>query len=188
MQRIEYKEEENTREKYYNPDRGPDERRNGKLEGRTWKVSELWEKHHEIIRLLLIGLSNVAIADRMGMTTTQISNIKNSPIVQERLSLLKAERDCKAIDLSKDIMELAPQSLDLLGKVIRGEDLGDGTKATTGLRVKVAESNLDRAGYGAIRRVQTQNEHLFYTKEDIEELKQRALVEGQVVDAEIETD
>jgi len=181
---------ENINEKYYQQDRGPDLRRMGELErrSRTWKVNEIWEMHHEVIRLLLIGMKNVDIARKLGITEVQVSNIKNSPVVQDRLSLMKAARDVKAVDISRDIMEVAPKALELLKKVINGDAIVDDKKPSVNAMIRTSESLLDRAGFGAVKKVATQNEHVYYTAEEIEALKARAKMNGEVVEAEVVND
>jgi len=176
---------ENINEKYFH-DRGPDLRKMDELErrSRTWKVNEIWEMHHEVIRLLLIGMKNVDIAKKIGITEVQVSNIKNSPVVQDRLSLMKAARDVKAVDISRDILEVAPKALELLKKVINGETIIDDKRPSVNAMIRTSESLLDRAGFGAVKKVATQNEHVYYTAEEIEALKARARKGGEVVDAE----
>jgi hypothetical protein len=175
------------RTKYFNPDRGPDLRRMNDLDRimrpRTWHVNEIHGMHHEIIRLLMLGMKNVDIAKRIGCTEVQVSSIKNSPIVLDRLALMNAARDIKSIDISKDIMEVAPEALKLLKKIVRGEEIG-AQVAPLGLQAKTAESLLDRAGFGAVKKVATSNEHVFYTNDEIEALKARARENGDTVDAE----
>ena len=176
-------------DKYFSPDRGPDLRKMSPLaraEGRTWQVNELWEMHHEVIRLLMFGMKNVDIARRIGCTEQQVSNIRNSPVVQDRLSLMKAARDVKAMDISRDILETAPEALRILKKVLAGEAIVDDKKPSVNAMIRTSESLLDRAGFGAVKKVATSNEHVFYTAEEIEALKARAIGSGQVVqDAEV---
>ena len=147
---------------------------------KTWQVGQLWELHHEVIRMLLLGMKQCDIASRLGITDCQVSKIKNSQVVQDRLALMGAARDVNTIEISKDILAVAPQALKLLKNVIAGED--EGKQATIGLRTKVAEGMLDRAGFGAVKKVQSENSHTFYSGEEIEAIKQRARIpEAEIV-------
>lgn len=169
---------ENSMTKYYNPERGPDKRKRGRKKGgvlppgeaSSWSVSEAWEIHHEITRLLLLGFKNVEIAERLNISPQMVSNTRNSPIIQDKLALMRKARDIDIIDVSKSIKEFAPVALKLLKDVVSGEDEGIG--ASLALRVKTGESFLDRAGHGAINKVQAAVAYL--TKEDIDEMKEKA--------------
>ncbi len=163
--------------KYSAPNRGPDLRKTGT---KTWQVGHLWEMHHEVIRLIMLGMQNKDIAERLDVTPEHISGIRNSKIVQDRLVLMTAARDVDTIDIAKDILKIAPKSLKLLEDIIGGE--GQGKDATIGLRARVAESNLDRSGFGAPKKVIGIHAHGHYTGEEIEELKRRANMEGDIVD------
>jgi len=156
-----------------------DHRRIPAIDRAGWQVGDIWEQHHEIIRYLMLGFKNVEIAKRMGLTPEHISSIRNSPIIQERLSMMMAARDVNAIEISQDIMKIVPKSLALLKSVIEGT--GEGSEASIGLRVKAAESNLDRAGFGAVKKVVSEN-HNYYTDEDIEAMKKRALENSDIID------
>lgn len=164
------------REKYYDPDRGPDLRKNNG--SRRWKISEMWEIHHEITRLLVLGWKNVEIAEHLGVTQVMVSAVRNSPVVQDKLAIMKAARDADTIDVAREIQEIAPAALELLKEIIGG-DVQD---ASIALRAKTAESMLDRAGHGAINRSQIQNVPYYLTEDEIEDLKRRADNSGDIVD------
>ena len=102
----------------------------------------------------------------------------------DKLSIMRGARDADTLDLAKEIRDIAPDALDLLKNIITGE--GDGEKASIALRARTAESNLDRAGYAAPKRLLTENIHGHFTSEDIENLKKRAAANDDVVDAEFE--
>lgn len=166
-------------ERYQIPYR-QDQRFGPVLGKKQWQVGQLWDLHHEVIRMLLLGIKQCDIAEKLGITDCQVSKIKNSQIVQDRLSLMRAARDVKTIDISRDILETAPRALKLLKNIIENED--EGRQATIGLRSKVAESILDRAGFGAVKKSQNENVVTFYNADEIERIKQRALgVEEAIV-------
>jgi transcriptional regulator with XRE-family HTH domain len=148
---------------------------------KQWQVGQLWDLHHEVIRMLLLGMKQTDIASKLGITDCQVSKIKNSQIVQDRLSLMRAARDVQTVDISRDILEVAPRALKLLKNIVENE--GEGRQATIGLRSKVAESLLDRAGFGAVKKVQSENAHTFYDAAEIERIKQRAMIADGVEEA-----
>ena len=147
-----------------------------------WTVGKMWDKHQEIKRLLLTGHTNVEIADMVGCTPQTVSNVKNSPIVQEELSIMRAARDAESIDVATEIRNLAPIAIGMVKEVINGQDI-DGEKPNLPMRLRTAEKLLDRAGYGGVQR--SIGVHAVFTKEDLDQIKQRAFASGTVVDAEV---
>jgi len=148
---------------------------------RTWQVAKIWSQHEEIIRRLTLGQKNTEIASSMNLSKAQISNIRNSPIIQERLAIMKGARDAYTLDIARDIKEFAPKALEVLKQIVNGED-SSGLPIGPSLKARVASDLLDRAGYAPVRNVQVQGAHVHLTKSDIEELKRRACVNGPVID------
>lgn len=170
------------REKYFNSDRGPDLRKTGRQ--KTWVVSEMWDLHFEIARYVLLGWKNVDIAEQLGVTPQTISNVRNSPIVQEHLAIISGARDADTVDLDKEIKASAPTALKLLIDVINGD--GEGTGAPISLRVKTAENMVARVGHGVPHKVQSENVHAYLTSADIEEIKRRAMESNDIVEGEVD--
>jgi hypothetical protein len=159
---------------------------------KTWQVGQVWELHEEIKRRILLGQKNVDVAEAVNCTPQTVSNVRNSPVIQDELALMKGARDAYTVDIARDIQEFAPKALELLKQVINGT--GEAQAASMSLRTKSAESWLDRAGHGAIRKEAVIHQHL--TKEEILSIRERALgpnspvipdlsviVEGEVVEA-----
>ena len=152
---------------------------------RTWQVGQVWERHHKIKRMIFLGLNNKEIAEKVGCSPQAISLVRNSKVIKDQLAVMTAAADANAIDVRREIQELAPVCLDLLKDVVGGN--GDGKNAAIGLRVRASQDILDRAGHGKV--VRTENLHGHFTADELEELKnsarRRAKVNGQVVDAEV---
>jgi len=74
----------------------------------------MWEVHHEIARLVLLGYKNVDIAEKLDCSPQLVSNVRNSPVVKEKLALMRGARDADTIDIAKEIKEIAPEALNLL--------------------------------------------------------------------------
>lgn len=167
---------------------GPDERRVDQGQKKTFEVSHMWEVHHEIVRRRLLGQKVVNIARDLGVSEAMVSYTLNSPVVRDKLSIMKGARDAETLDLAKRIRENAPKSLKLLEEIIEGEV--DGTPVGVTLRAREANTMLARAGYGPITNIKGAVAHAHFTGEDIKEIKKRAIESGVksgvVVDADME--
>ena len=157
---------------YYDPTRAPDRRKRepGQL-SKTWKVTDIQAVHHNIIRELFKGKSNRLIALELGVSEVFVSNVKNSPAVQDRLRVLEIAADAEAVDVRKELIRRAPAALETLRELME-------EKTTAGpLKARIAFDHLDRAGFGAIKQVETKNlhAHKFIDEDDIKMLKQRAI-------------
>jgi len=163
-------------EKYFTAPREEDQRRSVKGDERkTFEVSEMWEMHHEIVRLLVLGMSNVDICKILGVSQPMVSYTRNSKVVKDKLAIMRAARDADTIDIAKDIQAKAPKALALLYDII--EDHGE----TYGmpLAAKTAESWLDRAGHAPIKSVQFAGMVAHLTAEEITSLKKSARDEAE---------
>jgi hypothetical protein len=158
---------------YFDGNRPPDRRFHSDAPRKTWQVSKIWDTHAEIIRRVTLGQKSSHIAESMGLTPAQVSNVRNSPIIQERLAVMQGARDAYTIDIARDIREFAPKALDLLKEILQGEGTS-GQLASPALKVSVAKDLLDRAGYAPIKSIDVRSVHAHLTKEDIEEMKKRA--------------
>jgi hypothetical protein len=165
---------------YFEAGRPPDRRKRKNGRRRTWQVSKIWDLHHEIKRRILLGQKNTIIAEALGCTPVTVSNVRNSPIIQDQLAIMQGARDANTVDIAREIQEFAPEALKLLKDIVRGE--GVGKNASTALRAKEANGFLDRAGHVPIRKEQHVHAHL--TPEEIEGIKERAFKDGPIVDVE----
>lgn len=136
-------------------------------EHRTYEVKEIWDKHQEIIRLVVLGYGNIEIAEITGYTPQTISNVRNSPIVRERIRELQGEVDHRTVDIMARVREFEPIALEYLERIIMGQVEG----VSPALRAKTSENYLSRAGHGTVQKIAAVSGTL--TREDIEDLKQR---------------
>jgi predicted transcriptional regulator len=147
---------------------------------RKYEITHIWDRHKEIMRLLVAGLSQVDIAKTLGVTPVMVSYTANSAICRRQMALMHAAADLDAVDVAKRIQEIAPVALDTLEKL-----LCEGNETT---QFKVATDLLDRAGHGAVKSFRMEHTaHLSRT--DIEEIKQRAKEIGichEVIEGEVE--
>lgn len=152
---------------------------------KTWQVSKVWDRHHQIKRLVFLGLTNKEIAERLNCHPQTVSLVRNSTVVKDQLALMHAQADAKSVDIATEIAEFTPIALNLLKQVVEGE--GIGKDATIALRAREANNFLDRAGFVKKTKIEAVTAHL--TKDEIEEIKQNALkagrINGHVVEAEV---
>ena len=163
-------------EKYFTAPREPDQRRNNGEDRKTFEVSEMWEMHHEIVRLLVLGMKNVEICKILHVSQPMVSYVRNSKIVKDNLAIMRAARDADTIDVARDIREKAPKALALLERIIDDE----GETYPMSLAAKTAESWLDRAGHGAIKTVKVAGAVAHFTAEEIMDLKRAANEEARM--------
>jgi hypothetical protein len=139
-----------------------------------YNIEQMWDIHHEIARLALIGMKQVDIANHLSISPVTVSYVLNSPIVERQMNQLKAVRDLEAIDISKEIKELAPKAIQVL------EDLMD--NELPNIKLKAATDILDRAGYAAVKTLRTENLHAHFSSEEIADIRQRAREVGLLTD------
>tara|TARA_R100000808_G_C2135763_1_gene144122 strand:+ start:350 stop:829 length:480 start_codon:yes stop_codon:yes gene_type:complete len=139
---------------------------------RKYQLKEMWDRHHEINRRLLLGQKSKEIAKELGITEATVSYTKNSKLAQKELNIMKVARDADTIDVARQIREIAPQALEVLENIMNDEETAETLKA------KVATDLLDRAGYSPPKKVIGAIAHQHFSKEDISKIKQRALKVG----------
>lgn len=145
-----------------------DRRRIGPGEAREYEVKEIWYQHQEIIRLIVLGYGNIEIGEMTGYSAQTISNIRNSPVVRERVAQLQGELDHRTLDIVERVREFEPIALEHLEKIILGKVQG----VSPALRAKTCENYLSRGGHGTVQKIANIPSAL--TRDDIEELKRRA--------------
>lgn len=62
-------------------------------------IKNLRPRHHEILRLKFMGVSNNDIADHVGISASAVSCIVNSPLARAELARLNAEANEKLVDI-----------------------------------------------------------------------------------------
>jgi hypothetical protein len=146
---------------------------------KKWTVSKIWDVHQEVVRRLVLGQKNTEIAKALDISEVQVSNIRNSPVIQDKLAIMQASRDAATVDIARQIQEFAPIALKKLMDIIDGTE----KNASIPLIAKTAESWLDRAGHGPVKKFEGAVAH--FSREDIEEIKRRS--RGTIIDAEFTT-
>ena len=150
-------------------ERKVDRRRNG--ERKTFEVQKMWDSHHEIVRLAILGVKQVDIARKLQISEAMVSYTLNSEVVKEKLAIMRGARDAKTVDLARDILELAPRAIKIYEKL-----LDEGVNGSpTALHKMTADRVLDISGYGPVKRIDARHAHLHghFSTEELENIKQR---------------
>lgn len=168
--------------KYFNSDRGPDLRTVPPSDRRTFEVSKMWDIHHEISRLVLLGLKNTEIAERLGISEAMVSYTRNSQVVKDKMEIMQGSRDKECLDIMVQIKQNVPKALEVLEQIMTGDAMSLGQTPSLNLRARTAENWMDRAGYPAQKPGMNMHLHGHFTAQDIEEIKKRARANPQVID------
>ncbi len=108
--------------------------------------------HQEIARRLILGQTQSAICKHLGISTSRMSIICNSPLFKMHLKRLEDMRDKGMMNVQEQLAEIAPVALETLERTMY-EGRSDR------LKFDAACSLLDRAGFGAISKGQLQVQH-----------------------------
>jgi hypothetical protein len=141
---------------------------------RKYQLKELQDIHHEIKRLRILGMKSVDIAHYLGITEAVVSYTLNSELMRRELEMMRGARDSEAIDVAKQIKEMAPKALKVLEGILEDELVPAPTRLAT------AKDVLDRGGYGASRQIDIRGAVGYFTAQDIEEIKDRARAQGLI--------
>lgn len=146
----------------------PTDHRRNPAGNQHYDIKQMWERHHQIARLLVLGWSNKQVASHLSITPQTVSNARNNPEVKRQIDLLSARADNSVVDVSKRIQDLAPRALGVMEEVM--DDAEFSTKRLA------AKDILEMAGYKAVSRLTIATARL--SAEDIEDIKARAAAMG----------
>ena len=142
------------------------------IQRRNVTVKHMTDRHQEIIRRIVRGEKPTEVAAAVGMTKAWVSTCIHSPILRKRIEQLQGEADEKAVDIRTRLLEISDSALDVLENIVKKQN--DANDAPLNLRASVAKDLLDRAGYGAVKRVESKNLHAHLNAQDIDEIVKRA--------------
>lgn len=159
---------------------------------RSHQVQTLWERHHEVLNLSLLGWGTRAIANRLACSEAMVSDTINCDLGRQKLAIMRAARDAETIDVAKEIQRLVPQAYKIYSDILFKEGVGEGVSVT--LQKATADTIVkDLAGHEAPKKML----HAYLTPDQVEGLKKRGrairaakengmvddVEEGEVVDA-----
>jgi len=144
--------------------------------------------HRELARRIVLGASEKELCNEFHVHPTTMSIITQSPLFKLELLRLEQMRDQGVADVTKTLRDLSPIALDVMERTMY-------RTASERLKVDIAESILDRAGFGAINKViadvtsrsvqgyddLTPDEKRRLLAERIEKMKQEALEKEEEV-------
>jgi len=133
----------------------------------------MWDNHHEIARRLVLGQKGEDIARDLGCSGQLVSNVKNSPVVKDKLAIMSAARDAGTINLAREIADLAPLAVQKIREAIETGQV-NGKECNASSILKECNGVLDREMGKAIQRVDTRGVYAHLTGEDLERIKARA--------------
>lgn len=160
------------RSRYTDPNR-EDLRRVDRGGKKGHQISQMWDKHHEIARLIVLGMNNQEVAAKVNCTPQTVSNVRNSPVVQDKLAILHAVRDVATGDLAHEIAEMAPMALKRIREVLETGKV-HGQTASAAVIMKEANNLIDREMGKAVQRIDSRNINTTLGPSDLEAIKQRA--------------
>ena len=141
---------------------------------RKYELTHMWERHHEIVRLAVMGLPEVKIASILKCSPQNISDTLNSTIVKDKLAKMRLSRDNMAVDVGDRLRKLAPAAVAKVKEVMEKGDMRTSFAA--------AKDILDRTGYVAPQRIDVRKMVAHVTSDDIERIKQRQRDKGVLVE------
>ena len=153
-----------------------------------YDVKKLWERHHEILGLALLGTPNKDIAEKLGVTAATVSNCLNGPLGKEKLAEMRGERDEEYKALNKAVSDLTEKALQVYHGLLEVE------KGTTPTKLQKETADtviLDLAGHRAPTKIDSRHVSVTATAGEIEDFKSRgrAAIEesGLIPEGEIES-
>lgn len=150
-----------------------------KSNGQTWQLQNMWEHHHVMKRLCVLGWSVKQIADHLKMTPEAIRGCLNSEIMRREIEILRAGLDVKAADVAKRLEDMANKSCDVLDNILEDDN------APVAIRAKVALDVLSRTGYPPHTKVTGSIDHRHLTATEIDMIKCMAKDTKQITSTEI---
>ena len=157
--------------------KGADRRRTHRE--RSWEITELWDRHQEIIRRLFLGQSARDIAKDLGIAENTISQIRNSELGQRALADLHAAANDNAINVAQRIRSIAPKAIDVLeGMLDYQREVGYELPSDRKNAASIAFGVLDRAGHAPVHK--NVNVEVPVSGSIISEIKERAMKAGAI--------
>jgi len=136
--------------------------------GRKLQIQRIWDLHHEIMRLAILGWKPVYIAEHLNITPQTVSNTLGSELCKRQLEVMRGARDSDTVDILDEIKRLAPTALKTIEALMENDPSGR-------TRLGAAIDILDRAGYAPPKVVEGRFLSAHLTLEDIEDIKNRAM-------------
>ncbi len=154
-----------------------------------YAITHIQTRQRDIIRLHSLGLKNIQIAKKLGVSETNVSQVITSPLAQAEINKINKVKDEHTMDYKAHIESCIPKALDVLEDII--DNNLDGVSPS--LRLKASEDILNMANIGPAKSSSVTNNTVIFNDEKIAEIKKRALQSGEavqtrIIDVEVEDD
>lgn len=169
--------------------REQDQRRVPREERKTYDIKQMWQRHHEIVNLAAQGFKQVEIAEILNIHPQTVSNTLNSSLGEEKLEVLRTERDEDVRKTVEKVRVLKDKALKIYHTILDGVDEnGNSVDISMRDRKDVADTVLlELSGLRVPTKIQSSN--ITMTATELEELKQRGIQtmreSGLIIDAEV---
>ena len=169
--------------------REQDQRRVPREERKTYDIKQMWQRHHEIVNLAAQGFKQVEIAEILNIHPQTVSNTLNSSLGEEKLEVLRTERDEDVRKTVEKVRVLKDKALKIYHTILDGVDEnGNSVDISMRDRKDVADTVLlELSGLRVPTKIQSSN--ITMTAIELEELKQRGIQtmreSGLIIDAEV---
>jgi predicted transcriptional regulator len=179
-------------ELYGNLIRENDLRRVSREDKSTYDIKSFWQRHHEICNLAAQGFKQTEIAYILGIHPQTVSNTLNSTLGEEKLSIIRKERDEDAKLMVERIRVLRDKALKVYQKLFDGVDEeGTPVDSTISQQLHAADVvTLELAQLKAPTKIQATSTHTVLTGQELLAIKERAIKEakncGLVIEVEAE--
>lgn len=136
---------------------------------RKYQITDLSERHNEILEMHALGMKSVDIAKVLGVTPIMVNYTVNSELGRARIAEIRSLSVADTVDIAKRIQDALPDAIAFLHDTVRAEDV------SVGLRIKASTELLDRGGFPRATRVEGKFMTAHLTHDDVEEIKREAL-------------
>lgn len=135
---------------------------------RRYNLRQLNAVHMEILRRHFVGQKSVEIAEALGLSPVTVSYTINNPLAVEILEQMQSGALASVQNVQERLKALAVDAVDVL------EEMVTEPSAPPALRVRAAQDVLDRAGHGAVKKVEGRLVHGLFTSDEIAAIVQQA--------------
>lgn len=143
------------------------------IKSKPYQPVKMSDRHHRIMRLHLLGYSGREIAVMLGMSESRVSIVLNSNLGRCQAAIMRAEADTSAIETARRIREVAPKALQVI------EDILADDSVPSSVRLRAAQDALDRAGHGAVKKLDVRSTSVSLSSDELEDIKSAALARAK---------
>jgi predicted transcriptional regulator len=155
--------------------RSEDLRRVAREDKKTYDIKQLWQVHHEILNLRAQGFKEQEIADILNITPQTVSNTLNSSLGEEKLSVIRQERDEDSKRTVEKIRVLKDKAIKVYHEIFdKHDEAGNPIDVSIKDRLHCADVvMMELSGYKVPTRIQQTMTTM--TAVELEEFKRRGL-------------